>query len=187
MGVHRLSSGIAVALVATACLTGCTAKKAADSPPAAPSAASPAPSSAPSSTAPTVTDAAGATSAPATTKAPRTEKWIDLQVGDCLADAPPTDPAVVMVTLVDCSQPHLAEAFVRAPIPVDATLEGTANAQCEAGFVQYTGRASAGSPYTITYMIDSDQDRTFNNPLPSTVICLLQGAQGQSLTGSARS
>jgi hypothetical protein len=51
--------------------------------------------------------------------------------------------------------------------------------------VSFTGRASAGSPYTITYMIDSDQDRTFNNPLPSTVICLLQGAQGQSLTGSA--
>lgn len=117
---------------------------------------------------------------------PRTEKWIDLKVGDCLADAPPTDPAVVMVTLVDCSQPHLAETFVRAPIPVDAALEGTANAQCETGFVQYTGRASAGSPYTITYMIDSDQDRTFNNPLPSTVICLLQGAQGQSLTGSAK-
>ncbi|MEI6251421.1 MAG: hypothetical protein WCP30_01295 [Mycobacteriaceae bacterium] len=128
-----------------------------------------------------------ATPSASATQAPRTEKWIDLQVGDCLADAPPTDPAVVMVTLVDCSQPHLAEAFVRAPIPVDAALDGTANAQCEAGFVQYTGRASAGGPYTVTYMIDSDQDRTFNNPLPSTVICLLQGAQGQSLTGSARS
>jgi hypothetical protein len=70
---------------------------------------------------------------------------------------------------------------------VDAALEGTANAQCEAGFVTYTGQASAGGPYTITYLIDSDQDRTFNNPLPSTVICLLQGAQGQSLNGSAHS
>ncbi len=181
MGVHRLTSAIAVALAAAACLTGCAAKKAADSP----SSASSAPSTATSPTAAGSTDAT-ATPAPAT-KAPRTEKWIALQVGDCLADAPPTDPAVVMVTLVDCSQPHLAEAFVRAPIPVDAALEGTANAQCEAGFIAYTGQASAGGPYTITYMIDSDQDRTFNNPLPSTVICLLQGAQGQSLTGSAHS
>ena len=177
MGVHRLSSGIAVALAAAACLTGCAGNKAAE----APASGSPA-----TSTAAAAAASAPSTTAPATTKAPRTEKWIDLQVGDCLADAPPTDPAVVMVTLVDCSQPHLAEAFVRAPIPVDAALEGTANAQCEAGFVAYTGRASAGGPYTITYMIDSDQDRTFNNPLPSTVICLLQGSQGQSLTGSAR-
>jgi hypothetical protein len=176
MGVHRLSSGIAVALAAAACLTGCAGNKAAE----APASGSPATSTAAAAA------SAPATTAPSTTKAPRTEKWIDLQVGDCLADAPPTDPAVVMVTLVDCSQPHLAEAFVRAPIPVDAALEGTANAQCEAGFVAYTGRASAGGPYTITYMIDSDQDRTFNNPLPSTVICLLQGSQGQSLTGSAR-
>jgi len=182
MGVHRLSSGIAVALAAAACLTGCAAKKSVDSPSSAPSA----PSSSTSNAAGTAgTSSAPATTLPTATKAPRTENWTALRVGDCLADAPPTDPAVVMVTLVDCSQPHLAEAFVRAPIPVDAALDGTANAQCEAGFVQYTGRASAGGPYTITYLIDSDQDRTFNNPLPSTVICLLQGAQGQSLTGSA--
>ena len=179
MGVHRPLSGIAVTLAAAACLTGCAAKKSADSPSIA--------SSGPSSATPTAAGSTDATTAPATTQAPRTENWTALQVGDCLADAPPTDPAVVMVTLVDCSQPHLAEAFVRAPIPVDAALDGTANAQCEAGFVQYTGRASAGGPYTITYLIDSDQDRTFNNPLPSTVICLLQGAQGQSLTGSAHS
>ena len=184
MGVHRPLSGIAVALAAAACLTGCAAKKSADSP----SSATSAPSTATSPTAAGSTDATAAPATPApATKAPRTEKWIALQVGDCLADAPPTDPAVVMVTLVDCSQPHLAEAFVRAPIPVDAALDGTANAQCEAGFVQYTGQASAGGPYTITYMIDSDQDRTVNNPLPSTVICLLQGTQGQSLTGSAQS
>ena len=178
MGVHRLASGITVALAATACLAGCSAKQPAE----ATTAASPPSSSSQASGAP---GTPAAPSTPATTTAPRTEKWIDLQVGDCLADAPPTDPAVVMVTVVDCSQPHLAETFVRAPIPVDAALEGTANAQCETGFVQFTGGPSAGSPYTITYLIDSDQDRTFNNPLPSTVLCLLQGAQGQSLTGSA--
>jgi hypothetical protein len=38
----------------------------------------------------------------------------------------------------------------------------------------------------VTYLIDSGQDRTSNNPLPSTVICLLQSASGQPLTESAR-
>lgn len=182
MGVHRLSTGIAVTLAATALLAACSAEKAATTTTTSAAASSTGSSAASGSATTTMAPPATAT----TTQAPRIEKWIDLQVGDCLADAPPTDPAEVMVTLVDCSQPHLAEVFVRAPIPVDAALEGTANAQCETGFVQYTGRASAGTPYTITYMIDSDQDRTFNNPLPSTVICLLQGTQGQSLTGSAR-
>jgi hypothetical protein len=37
----------------------------------------------------------------------------------------------------------------------------------------------------MTYLIDSNQDRTSNNPLPSTVICLLQAADGGPLTGSA--
>ncbi|MBU3750531.1 MAG: hypothetical protein FGM52_08775 [Mycobacterium sp.] len=91
-----------------------------------------------------------------------------------------------MVSVVDCAQPHLAETFLRAPIPVDAALDGTASTACEAGFLDYTGVPSAGSRYSVTYLIDSDQDRTFNNPLPSTVICLLQDAQGQQLTGSAR-
>jgi hypothetical protein len=165
MGLRRLRplSGIAVALAATAVLAGCDAKKPADTTPAGTSVSS-SPGSSSSSA------SAGAAASPTPTKAPRTEKWINLQVGDCLADVPPTDPAVVEVTVVDCSQPHMAETFVRAPIPVDAALDGTATAQCEAGFVQYLGRASAGTPYLIGYLIDSDQDRTANNPLPSTVI-----------------
>ena len=180
MGLRRLRplSVIAVALAAAAPLAGCDAKKAADTTPGESSSSTSAPA--------TSSPSASATgSSAAATQAPRVKKWIDLQVGDCLADVPPTDPAVVEVTVVDCSQPHMAETFVRAPIPVDAALDGTANAQCEAGFAEYTGRASAGSPYTVGYLIDSDQDRTGNVPLPSTVICLLQSGQGQSLTGSA--
>ena len=46
-------------------------------------------------------------------------------------------------------------------------------------------RAVPGS-YAVTYLIDSNQDRTSNNPLPSTVICLLQSANVHPLTGSAR-
>ena len=116
----------------------------------------------------------------------RAAKWIDLKPGDCLAEPPPSDPAVVMVTVVDCSAPHLAEAYLRVAIPVDAALSGTANAQCNAGLAQYAGLPGADSGYAITYLIDSDQDRTSNNPYPSTVICLLQSAQGKSLIGSAK-
>lgn len=90
-----------------------------------------------------------------------------------------------MVDLVDCAKPHAAEVYLRVPIPVDAAVTGTANAQCESGLAQYTANASAAGQYLTTYMIDSDQDRTSNNPLPSTLICLLRGTQGQALTGSA--
>jgi hypothetical protein len=172
---RRWLPAFCVALTASPWLAGCgTDKTAAPASPASDTATAPSPSSAPSSA-----EAAG----PA---APRTENWTALQAGDCLAEAPPTDPAVVMVSVVDCGQPHLAETFLRAPIPVDAALDATASTECEAGFVEYTGGPSAGSGYIITYLIDSEQDRTYNNPLPSTVICLLQDPQGQSLTGSAR-
>ena len=120
------------------------------------------------------------------TQPARIAKWFELQPGDCLAGPPPTDPAVVEVTLVDCATPHLAETFLRAEIPVNAAVGETGNTQCEAGFTPYTGIALTSSPYAIAYLIDSEQDRTTNNPFPSTVICLLQGAQGQSLIGSAR-
>lgn len=115
----------------------------------------------------------------------RTAKWVDLQPGDCLAAPPPTDPAEVMVTVVDCAGPHRAETFLRVRIPVDTALSDNANRQCSEGLAQYSGGAAAAA-YSITYLIDSDQDRTSNNPYPSTVICLLQGAPGQSLTGSAK-
>ena len=127
---------------------------------------------------------------PSATAAPaipaRIEKWITLSVGDCLAGPPPVDPAVVTVTVVDCAQPHLAEVFLRANIPVDAAVTGIANQRCEAGLTEYTGLAAPGTPFAISYLIDSEQDRTSNNPYPSTVICLLQDAQGQTRTASAR-
>ena len=124
------------------------------------------------------------TTLPASPAAPaaRTVKWVDLQAGDCLADPPPTDPSVVMVTVVDCAGPHLAETFLRAPLSVNEALSDVGNRECSAGLAKYTG----GGSYAISYLIDSEQDRTSNNPYPSTVICLLQGANGQTLTGSAR-
>ncbi|WP_431239381.1 hypothetical protein ACQ86B_06730 [Mycolicibacterium aichiense] len=116
----------------------------------------------------------------------RAVKWVDLEAGDCLADPPPADPAVVQVTVVDCGQPHLAEAYLRVPIPVNAALDDVATRECATGFQHYTGAAATAGAYTTSYLIDSEQDRTSDNPFPSTVICLLQGADSQLLTGSAR-
>lgn len=114
-----------------------------------------------------------------------TEKWIDLQVGDCVADLPPADLSRVTITVVDCAAAHLAEVYLRAPMAVDTAIANVANRDCAAGFVPYTGKPVDGSSLSITYLIDSNQDRTGANPTPSTLICLLQAANGQPLTGSA--
>jgi hypothetical protein len=165
---RQLSVAIVVLLTVPAIAAGCGAR--------------------PSETTPAITiEIPSTTAAPApTTISARTEKWIDLKAGDCLAAPPSSDPAEVTVTVVDCTTPHLAEVYLRANIPVDTAVTGTANQQCEIGLLDYTGAPLSGSGYTISYLIDSEQDRTSNNPLPSTVICLLQGAQGQSFTASAR-
>lgn len=144
------------------------------------------PSATPSATSPATSPATPSVPPAAATAAPRTTKWIDLQPGDCLAQHPPTDPAVVEVTVIDCTTPHLAEAYLRADVPVDAAVSGTASAECESGLAQYTGVPATEGSYSISYLIDSEQDRTSNNPYPSTVICLLQSTSGKVLTGSAR-
>ncbi len=113
-------------------------------------------------------------------------KWIDLAPGDCLAVPPPSDPAVVMVSVIDCANPHAAEVFLRASVELNAAVADVANAKCTAGLSQYTARPAAGGAFAVAYLIDSNQDRTSSNPLPSTVICLLQSADGKPLAGSAR-
>ena len=172
MGVPGARTCLVGCLSALSVLTGC-AGQAAPPAPATPSTTSTA------ATSPT-------TSAAPAPPQPRTTRWVDLAVGDCLAEPPPTDPAVVLVTVVDCSAPHQAETFLRASIPVDAAVTDVANERCAAGLTAYTGRPAAGADTTITYLIDSEQDRTSNNPYPSTVICLLQSADGRPMTGSAR-
>jgi hypothetical protein len=127
-----------------------------------------------------------AVAAPITGQGPRTEKWVDLKVGDCLADLPPTDLSVVTVTIVDCATAHKAEVYLRAPIGIDATVDDVANRECVGGFSQYTGRSIDGSTFAVTYLIDAAQDRTSSNPAPSTVICFLQAANGRPLTEPAR-
>ena len=127
-----------------------------------------------------------AATATATASPVHTEKWIDLRVGECVTDLPPADLSRVTVTVVDCATPHLAEVYLRAPVAVDRAVATIANRDCAAGLAAYTGQSADGGPLTIAYLIDSNQDRTGADPTPSTVICLLQSANGQSLTGSAR-
>ena len=131
-----------------------------------------------------LTTTAGA--APPTTRHPRSEKWIDLQVGDCLAELPSSDPSVVAVTVVDCAITHAAEVYLRGPLAVNAAVADVANQECAAGFSQYTGQSVDDGSFAVTYLIDSNQDRTADNPNPSTVICLLHTANGAPLTRSAR-
>jgi hypothetical protein len=128
----------------------------------------------------------GTGTAAASPTSSHTVKWIDLQVGDCVADLPPIDLSRVTVTVVDCATPHVAEVYLRAPLAVDKAVAIVAKKDCDTGFAPYTGRSVDGSPFTITFLIDSNQDRTGADPTPSTAICLLQSASGQPLTGSAR-
>jgi hypothetical protein len=159
---RRAAGGLAALLLLTACDSG-------------------AGNSGATSTSPTASTAA-TTTAPSTSTGQRIQKWIDLQVGDCLSDPPPTDPGVVDVSVVDCAIPHAAEVYLRADVEVNAAIADVADRDCSAGLTQYTG----GGPFAMTYLIDSNQDRTSANPLPSTVICLLQASNGGPLTGSAR-
>jgi hypothetical protein len=126
--------------------------------------------------------AAQTTTASVAAQGPQLKKWIDLQAGDCLADPPPVDPGAVTVSVVDCAIPHAAEVYLRTDVEVNAAVADVADRQCSAGLTQYTG----GGPFAMTYLIDSNQDRTSANPLPSTVICVLQASNGGPLTGSAR-
>lgn len=143
-------------------------------------------------TRPSTTVASPATGPPAPPHAPTAsaKKWIDLNVGDCLAEPPPTDPSVVTVAIVDCATSHMSEVFYRGALTVNAAVPEVANPACSAQFPRYTGRAVEGSGLAVTYLVDSNQDRTTidptTGPAPSTVICLLADANGGPLTASAR-
>jgi hypothetical protein len=119
------------------------------------------------------------------TQASRTESWIDLKVGECVTNLPPADLSRITVTVVDCGTAHLAEVYLRAPMAVDNAIANVANKDCAAGFTPYTGQPVDAGPLSMSWLIDSKMDRTGTTPMPSTVICLLQAANGQLLTGSA--
>jgi hypothetical protein len=124
--------------------------------------------------------------APVTTQGPQTKNWFDLKVGDCVTEIPAIDVGAVTATLVDCATAHQAEVYLLAPLAVDTAIADVAQQKCNEGFAPYTGQGVAGSRYAVTYLIDSNQDRTADNPTPSTAICFLEAANGGPLTGSAR-
>ena len=137
--------------------------------------------------------ASRSTSTSTTTTAPepaapaeRTAHWYDLGTGDCLADPPPVDPTVVTVTVVNCTSPHRAEVYLRAPMAVNTALADVVDRTCGQGFTDYTGHTVDDGTYATTYLIDSNQNRTSSNPTPSTVICLLEATGGGPLVSSAR-
>jgi hypothetical protein len=126
-----------------------------------------------------------AVAAPVTTPGPQTKNWFDLAVGDCVTEIPAVDVGAVTTAVVDCAVPHQAEVYLLAPLAVNTAIADVADEKCTQGFVTYTGQAVTNSPYTVTYLIDSNQDRTANNPTPSTAICFLQAANGGPLMQSA--
>ncbi|WNG91138.1 septum formation family protein [Mycobacterium sp. ITM-2016-00318] len=125
---------------------------------------------------------------------PRSKNWFDLKVGDCLTEIPAVDTGAVTTTVVDCATPHLAEVFLLdlaevfllAPLAVNTAIDQVAMEKCAKGFVDYTGQPFVGGPFAVTYLIDSNQDRTANNPNPSTAICFLRNPNGEPLTESER-
>ncbi|MCV7191302.1 hypothetical protein H7I02_00575 [Mycolicibacterium brumae] len=137
-----------------------------------------------SSPAPSATAAPSAPPSPVV-PATRSVRWVDLQPGDCLTDPPPQDPSVVQVTVIDCAAPHAAEVFGRTGLKVNTALADVADAACSAEFAGYTGASLAGSGYSVTYLIDSDQNRRADVAEPSALICVLSDPAGATLTGSA--
>ena len=180
-GLHRLLRmlwRLTTSLIAVAILTACGA----DSVDPGPTSMNP--------PAANTTSTATAAAAPPSTPDPLIKTWVDLEVGDCIADVPRVELGEVSVTLVDCATPHTAEMYFRAGIPVNAALDDVADQECGAAFPKYTGQSLGDGPVAITYLIDSNQDRTVidptTGPAPSNVICLLADANGEQLTGSAR-
>lgn len=167
-----MSSRLCGILAALALVSGCAATSGTQ--------AGPAPSQ--TSTTPSTTVAAPPPAPPPT----RTANWFDLDVGDCLAEPPPTDPNVITIPLVDCATAHQAEVYLRSPMAVNTALADVADRECNAGFTDYTGQQVGSGALAVTYLIDSNQNRTSSNPNPSSVICLLQSSDGRPLTGSAR-
>lgn len=132
----------------------------------------------------TISSPPPAAAAPAPPAVTATEtRWVDLQPGQCLAEAPPEDPAVVMVAVVDCAGPHAAEVFHRTGLAVNTALAEVADQACSAGLASYTG-GTGGAGYAVTYLIDSDQNRRADVAEPSTLICVLSDPGGATLTGS---
>lgn len=155
---------VCVVTVALALLTACTGGDGPAEPSTVPS---------------TVAQPSSAEPPPPVARPPVVKPWVDLTVGECVADVPAVDVGESTVSVVDCAAPHRAEVYLLAPVAVDAALADVGDQACAAGVDAYTG---GRGDLAVTYLIDSKQDRTGAIRLPSTVICMLQSATGAPLT-----
>jgi len=121
------------------CAVGCVAALALLTACGSSSSDGPATSAAATASPPAPVTTTTAVAAPSTAQGPQTQKWIELQAGDCLADPPPSDPSVVTVSVVDCAIPHAAEVYLRADVAVDAAIADVADQQCDAGIFAIHG------------------------------------------------
>jgi hypothetical protein len=168
---RRLAVRVSVVLLGISWMAACA------SPPEEPDVTSPVTTSSPSPVTPSAVIRAPAAAAV-------TKQWVDLAVGECIAKVPAVDVGEATVSVVDCATPHGAEVYLLAPVAVDAAIADVGDQACAAGVDAYTG--GDRGDLSVTYLIDSKQDRTGAVPLPSTVICLLQDAVGAPLTASVR-
>jgi hypothetical protein len=108
----------------------------------------------------------------------------DLAVGDCVSDTGTEDSLTLPV--IPCDRPHAGEVvgtttLVDGPYPGDDVLVGRAEARC--GHLQdaYVGGTSDAFSFSFFYpsaFTWDDGDRT--------VLCLLEDADGASLSSSAK-
>jgi hypothetical protein len=153
-----VSRQIRTALIPLVVLAGCSQHPATEAP--SPSSTSTASRTATPNAPPTV--------AAPTAQSPRTEKWVDLHVGDCVAEVPPVDLGAVTVDVVDCSTPHQAEVYLLAPIAVNAAITDVANQACSAGVTPYTGNPPAPSPWPTSLIRGRTGPPTIRSPAPSS-------------------
>jgi hypothetical protein len=109
-----------------------------------------------------------------------------LKVGDCINNEPSEDgPTAVHV---DCAQPHAQEVFYvfdlpKADFPGYLEIGDAQQDECPPAFKDYVGVDWEGSKYTFTFAGPTEQTWAAGN---HAVVCLLEDANGGTLTGSAK-
>ncbi|WP_102159761.1 septum formation family protein [Zhihengliuella halotolerans] len=118
----------------------------------------------------------------------------DLREGDCLNDSQVVDASELQltdITLVPCSEAHIAEVYVDVQIdgdgpPDDARLTELFEEHCVDSFVDYVGgdfRQASAANLSVTSFFPTEESWTRGDRLYQ---CLLVGTDGFPLVGSAK-
>ncbi len=113
---------------------------------------------------PPVTPSTTAPSASATSSATRSASAVDpfdVSVGDCIDEAT-GQGELTSVPVVDCSTPHLGEAYASVRMSGGSAFPGLdavgeAAQGCEAPFLEFVGRPLAGSTLRVTYLHPTEE------------------------------